>query len=194
MSSAPVCVYMFQERDILEVIWVGKEGITDKIQWETGDPVSPYAAFNMLLLWFPALWNSDNTDWGNMNMVWLKLCFQHWKLSHPLQEPIKGWFSALEINSLFHQEEGLCTGICVYEQLPWAKHLFFQQKHPMESICTSSLSFQLWSMDHCKKRYCGLQVSFCLWLYLILGWNRSVLNSAFFWPNFSRTFPCNERA
>lgn len=55
MSSAPVCVYMFQERDILEVIWVGKEGITDKIQWETGDPVSPYAAFNMLLLWFPAL-------------------------------------------------------------------------------------------------------------------------------------------
>lgn len=50
-----VCVCMFQERDVLEVIWVGKEGVTYKIHWETGDPTSPYATFNMLLLWFPGL-------------------------------------------------------------------------------------------------------------------------------------------
>jgi len=51
----PLHVYVFQERDIPEVISVGKEGVTDKIQWETGDPASPCVTFNMLLLWFPAL-------------------------------------------------------------------------------------------------------------------------------------------
>lgn len=55
MYTHSVCVYMFQERDILEVIWVGKEGVTDKIQWETGKPTSPCATFISLLLWFPAL-------------------------------------------------------------------------------------------------------------------------------------------
>lgn len=50
-----MCVCMFQERDILEVVWVGKEGLTDKMQWETGDPISGNATFNVLLLCFPAL-------------------------------------------------------------------------------------------------------------------------------------------
>lgn len=62
MCPLHLCVCMFQGRDILETICVGKEGLTDKIRWETGDPASLYAAFSMLLLWFPVLWNSDNTD------------------------------------------------------------------------------------------------------------------------------------
>lgn len=61
MSSACVCIYVSRKR-YLEGIWVGKEGLTGKIQWETGDPESPCATFNMLLLWFPALQNRDNID------------------------------------------------------------------------------------------------------------------------------------
>lgn len=49
MMSYVLCV-CFKE-DILEVIWVGQEGLTDKIQqWETGNTASPYATLNVLLL------------------------------------------------------------------------------------------------------------------------------------------------
>lgn len=37
------------------------------------------------------------------------------------------------------------------------------------------------------------KVTFCLRWSLLLIWSQAVLNSALFWPNSPRTFPCNKR-
>lgn len=109
------------KENILEVIWVGKEGLTDKIQqWETGNPVSPYATFSMLLLG-ALLFLLCKTKVVLTRETWL---WRDWWCSSstgvflsPFGEQMQGCFSTLEMNYLFHQEEGLCmSSLSLYQQ------------------------------------------------------------------------------
>lgn len=62
-----VSVCMFQERDIFEVIWVGKEGLTDKIQWETGTQHLPMQQLRLCSI-LPFFWPSSprTFPWNEM--------------------------------------------------------------------------------------------------------------------------------
>lgn len=57
---APVRVYGSRKR-CSEVIWIGKEGLTGKSRWETGDPASPYATLTCCCFG-SCLLKRDNVD------------------------------------------------------------------------------------------------------------------------------------